>query len=308
MTPSASVPTRLILWGLLALSNAMWGASWVVAKFALRELSPLQLTYGRMIVAGLVLLPVVILAARRGQLPLRIWPRVAFLGLTASVVSKLCGYWGVAHTTAANAGLLMAVEPAFTVGLAALVLRERMSRARLASLALGAAGAYLIVFRETGWPSLANVTVIGDGVFLFGLLLEAVYSVGSKPLSEGYPPLGIAAATLVAGLPVWIPVAAVDVATGGWPTISLQAWLAIAYFALGCTVFGYLVWVYALRHLPAGSVALTIFLQPVVGTLAAVSLLGESLAVLTLAGGALVLLSLGLIVATPEPEVVRVEA
>jgi drug/metabolite transporter (DMT)-like permease len=47
-------------------------------------------------------------------------------------------------------------------------------------------------------------------------------------------------------------------------------------------------------------VALSVFLQPVVGTIAAVTILGESLTALTLIGAALVLGSLGLIVSAPE--------
>jgi drug/metabolite transporter (DMT)-like permease len=298
---AAELPaSRALLWAMLGLSNALWGASWVVAKFALREMTPLQLSAWRMIVAGLVLLPVVLHHLRRGNLPRRLWPRLALLGLAQAVLAKWSVFWGVQHSTAANAGLLMALEPGFTVALAALVLSERLSAARLTSLAVGAAGAYLIVFRETGWPALSGATVVGDGVFILGLTLEAAYSVYSKPLSERYPPLAIVAASLVVALPVWIPVAAADAAVHGWPAFSPMGWLAIAYFALGCTVFGYAVWVFALRRIQAGAVALSVFLQPVVGTIAAVTILGESLTALTLIGAALVLGSLGLIVSAPE--------
>lgn len=300
MSPASVPASRILLWGLLGLSNALWGASWVIAKFALREMTPLQLSAWRMIVAGLVLLPVVIYYAQRRAFPRRLWPRLALLGLAQAVAAKLCVFWGVQHSTAANAGLLMALEPGFTVALAALVLSERLSPARLASLALGAVGAYLIVFRATGWPELSGATVLGDGIFIVGLGLEAVYSVYSKPLSERYSPLAIVAASLVVALPVWIPVAAADAAVNGWPAFSATGWLAIAYFALGCTVFGYVVWVFALRRIQAGAVALSVFLQPVVGTIAAVTILGESLTAMTLAGAALVMASLGLIVATPD--------
>lgn len=301
MSPPSPVSSRLVLWGLLGLSNALWGASWVVAKVALRELTPLQLSAWRMILAGVVLAPVAIHYARRGRLPRGLWLRLALLGLAQAVVSKWCVYWGVQHSTAANAGLLMALEPGMTVALAALVLSERLGAARLASLLLGAAGAYLIVFQKTGWPALSGTTVLGDGVFILGLALEAVYSVYSKPLSERHPPLAVVAGSLVVALPVWIPVAAADAAVHGWPAFSWTAWLAIAYFALGCTVFGYIVWVFALRRIDAGAVALSVFVQPAVGTLAAVTLLGEHLTVLTLAGAALVLASLGLIVVPRNP-------
>jgi len=301
MTASASLGTRVLLWGLLGISNTLWGASWVVSKLALQELAPLQLAAWRMIVAGMVLLPVVAWHAQRGNLPRTVWPLLALLGLGGAVLSKWFALWGVERSTAANAGLLMATEPAFTILLAALALRERLTPPRFASLALGAAGTYLIVFQKTGWPTLSGATVAGDAVFLVALVLEAAYSVGSKPLSRRHPPLAIAAASLVAALPVWIPIAAWSIADTGWPALSATGWAAVAYLSLGCTVFGYVVWVFALRHLDAGPVSLTVFLQPVVGTLLAVGVLGEQLTLPTLAGAALVLVSLGVLLYTPAP-------
>jgi len=298
MTAPASRVPRVLLWGMLGLSNALWGASWVVAKIALRELTPLQLAAWRMMLAGLVLLPLVAWHVRRSSLPRSVWPWLAALGLAQAVLSKWFVYWGVQHSTAANAGLLMATEPAFTILLAALFLGERLTPARLGSLALGAAGAYVIVFQKTGWPSLSGATVAGDAVFLLALLLEAVYSIGSKPLSRRYSPLAVAAASLVASLPVWIPVTAWDIAVSGWPAISVTAWAAVAYGVVS-VVFGYIVWVYALRHIDAGGVGLTVLLQPVVGTLAAVGILGERLTLASLAGGALVLISLGVLLFAP---------
>jgi drug/metabolite transporter (DMT)-like permease len=301
MTNLSTGPLRVLLWVLLVLSNGLWGASWVVAKIALHEFSPLQIASWRMILAGVVLLPVVVLYLRSHTLPRSVWMRIFVLSIAQAVLAKWFGYWGLEHTTAANAGLLMALEPGFTIALAAVVLGERMTALRLGSLALGAMGAYLIVFRDTGWPSLSGATVVGDAVFIIGLLLEAVYSVGSKPLNEQYAPLVIAAAPLVVALPVWIPLAIVDAAVEGTPTPTWTGWLAIAYFAIGCTVFGYVVWNIALRHLQAGAVALTVFIQPVVGTLAAVAILDEQLTAPTLAGAVLVMASLGLIVITPAP-------
>jgi drug/metabolite transporter (DMT)-like permease len=299
MTPQLTVPLRALLWGSLILSNGLWGASWVVSKFALQELTVLQFVSARMILAGLVLLPFVAHHIRKHTLPRSAWLRILVLSLAQAVLSKLCGYWGLAHTTAANAGLLMALEPGFTIALAAVVLGERMTALRVGSLGLGAIGAYMIIFHDTGWPSLTGATVVGDAVFVVGLMLEAVYSVGSKPLNERHAPLLIAAAPIVVALPAWISIAVGDAAVEGVLAPTQMGWLAIVYLGLGCTVFGYIVWGFALRYLQAGAVSLTVFIQPVVGTLAAVMVLHEQLTAPTLAGAALVLVSLGLVVLAP---------
>ncbi|HUJ75047.1 MAG TPA: DMT family transporter, partial [bacterium] len=230
--------------GLLVASNILWGASWVVAKLALRDLSVMQIAAWRMILAGVVLLPVTVWFVRRGRLPWRAWPMVCVLSAIGAVLAKLCNLWGLDHASAANAGILMTVEPLFTIVLGWLFLRERLTGIKGAALVLGMAGAYLIVFQTVGWPHLSSGVALGSLVFVAGLALEACYTVLGKASLSRTSPVAVTSGSISVALLAWVPLAWRDVQAHGWPAVTLGNVGAIAYIALGCTVFGYLAWFY----------------------------------------------------------------
>jgi drug/metabolite transporter (DMT)-like permease len=274
---------------LLIAANLLWGSGWVVAKLALAELSPLQVSAWRMLLAGAFAVPWLLLLLRREVLPRVLWPRLILLGGLGFVASKFLNFWGLARTSASDASLLMAAEPMLTIALGVLVLRESLGRRRLAAFSLGAAGSYLIIAGGLRWPDLAAAHFVGNLVFVSGLLGEAAYSVFGKALLDRHSPVLITAATVVASLAFWAPVAAVDVATSGWPQVSGRGMAAMLFLALGCTLLAYWAWFRALEELEAGRAALTIFIQPLWGALLAISFLGERLGGSTLAGAALTL-------------------
>lgn len=279
---------------LLVAANLMWGSSWVVAKGLFVTLTPLQVAAWRMIGAGLPLVPLAVWLAWRGLLPLRDWPLLLFLALIGFVVPKALNLWGVRLSTAASASLLMSIEPLFTLLLGVLILRERVTRAKLTSLLLGGVGTWFIIARGWGWPDLASLGALGDLVFAAGLLTEAGYSVlGKRTLTRGSP-LTLTTVTIVASLVFWLPIATWDMALNGPPQVTLGTVTALAYLSVALTIVGYWIWFYALRHVDAGRVGLTIFVQPLSGTLLSIWWLEESLTPAMWLGGALVLAALAL--------------
>lgn len=279
-----------LLIGLLIAANLLWGASWVVAKLALGELTPLQVSAWRMIVAGFIVLPW--LHVRGPALPPRAWPMLIFLGLVGFVLSKFLNYWGLNLTTAVNASLLMATEPLLTIALGRLLLGEALTGRRLGAFAVGAAGAYLLIAQGLRAPDLSATHVLGNLVFLLGLTGEAVYSVLGKSLLGRHSAALVTAATIAASLLFWLPLAGADGALNGWPPLTGKALAAIAFLSVGCTVAAYWAWFHALEKLEVGLAAMTLFVQPVWGALLAVLLLGETLSLPTVGGGALMLASL----------------
>jgi drug/metabolite transporter (DMT)-like permease len=289
---------------LLVAANLMWGSSWVIAKFLLVSLGPLQIAAWRMIVAGMLLLPLTLWQARQGLLPRKDWPLLLFLALIGFVLPKAFNLWGVALSTAASASLLMSIEPLFTLLLGVMILRERITPAKSAALVLGGGGTYLIVAKGFGWPDWSSVGALGDLIFMAGLALEAGYSVLGKGMLTRSSPLAMTSATITAALVFWLPVAGWDMALNGAPPFDLASMAAVLYLSVGLTIVGYWIWFLALQHVDAGRVGLTIFVQPLFGTLLSVWLLEERLTVATWVGGGLVLASLAFAL-RPEPRPAR---
>ncbi len=286
---------------LLVLGNALWAGTYAAGKMALAHLSFVQLNALRFSLATLLLAPVLwsgraILRRELAHAPSRrALTRLVVLGF---VLNKAFEYAGLSMSTAVDVALLIATESLFTAVLSWMSLGERVTVAGVIALALGTAGAYLVVAR--GWiPDLSGsvgvLRVTGDLLVIVALLCEAAYTVGGKLTLERLPPLLLVSVSVAGSLLVWLPAAALTLVTGGVPALPFSAWLAIIYMAAFATVAGYWAWFRSLTVLDASTAAPFLFIQPLLGAALGVVLLAETITWATVVGGALVVASLLLI-------------
>ena len=279
---------RLVPLALLVLASAAWGASYVVAKVALQEISPPLLAALRFSIAAAVLW-LILLARSRTTLPTRTdAARLIVLGAIGVGANGLLGYWGVSLTTATDAALLIVGEVLFTTLLAVLLIGERLSRLRMAALLVGLLGAIVLILggAATSTPE-APARALGDLLILCGLAFESAYTVLGTRLSRRYHPLSVLTISLSGSCLVWLPVIAFSARSG----ISLPSAGAIAgvlYLAVVTSVACYLVWFGVLRKVGATLGALSLLAQPVVGAALGILLLEEQPTLATLLGGACV--------------------
>jgi len=92
-----------------------------------------------------------------------------------------------------------------------------------------------------------------------------------------------------------------------WSQLDAAGWAALLYLAIPCTVMGFAVWTWMLRHLPASTVGFTVFLNPPLTTTSKYIL--AALVPATFAftivpqewmGGALTLVGMGIAVYVPS--------
>lgn len=286
-------------WAMLVASNVLFAGAYVSGKVALAAVSPVTLNGLRFALAGTLLIPVL----WRGRAGLRLargdWLTIGGIAFSGFVCNKLFEYWGLSDTTASDGALLIASEGVFTAALSWLVLRERATWVRGGGLLLGFFGAYLVVERGL-WPHLASASghldrrILGDALFALSLVFEAVANVISKRLTGRVSPLLVTALAVTLSLGVWLPAGGVDIALHGL-RLTGPATVGVVYLAVFVTIAGYFLWFGGLQRVDGSAAAVTLFIQPLVGTLLAVWLLGDALSVFTLLGGACILLAVGLI-------------
>ncbi len=289
-----SMPRRSLSWSLLILANVLWACSYVAAKVALRDVSVNLMLALRMGMAALVLLPLLI--ARRGELNLtrRDLPQLALLALVGFVINKLLEYGGLALTTASDVALLITSESIYTAALSWLLLRERFRPLTGAALLLGFAGVYLIIERSLvpNIPAGGGAwRVVGDLLVVLALIFEALYTVRGKALLVKHSPLLVTAAAIVGSMVFWLPLGGWEVLHSGWPSISVPGWLAIGWMAIMSTAIAYLLWFQGLAKVEGSAAASALFIQPLLGTLLAIVLLGDQLTPTTIIGGILIIVS-----------------
>lgn len=297
------------LWEALA-AISLWGISFISIKLALADVSPVTLIVLRFAVGALVVGAV---AWRRGEfrrLSRRDLPTLAGVGLVGITLQQLLQVSGQATAEASVAAFLAATAPAFTVALAALLLREAPRPWQIAGVLLATAGAALVA-TNGDWASLlrGDLGRPGNLLVLASSVVWALLTILSKRAVAGRPATLVTAGMFFFGglfaLPLFL-------AQQGWrelAEVSAAGWGAIVFTGLVCTAGAYLLNTRALRHLSASRVALIQNLEPLVAVTAAAVLLGEAVTPAMLAGGAAILggvylaeRATPLAAATPRPE------
>ena len=138
---------------------------------------------------------------------------------------------------------------------------------------------------------------MGDLLLLIGFGFEALYTLLGASSAKRFPPLALIVATNAVGLLFWTPAAVISMNERNWvlPRLDLQGLAALLYLVIVCSVIGYAVWFKTLRHAEASMASVTLFVQPLSGSLVGFLLLGEVFGLFSLVGGGLVVVSLGLI-------------
>jgi len=252
----------------------------------------LAVAFNRIFLASLVVAPV---AARS---LVRSWPALASRQrglLIASGVSLGVhfGTWiaSLSYTSVAASVLLVNTTPLFTLLFSWWLLREPASRAVLVAMALALAGAALIAAGD--WQSgVASLT--GDALAMAGAVTLSLYHVIGRGLRDALPlPAYVLGVWSTAAATLALLASVARVPLEGYPARTFAAFLALA---LVPTVLGHGLVNRSLRHIPAPTVGLFLLGEPIGASLLAYAIFDEVPGRLTLAGGALVLASLVLVV------------
>ncbi len=277
---------------LAGLANVCGGSTYPATTVALRAFAERDLIFVRMLLALALYVPLLWSArARFRALGRRDWLLCAVAGVFGFGLPIVLGTVGQKLSSATSASLLIGMEPVAIVLLSALFLGERLTRWKVAAMALGLSGASFIAFQ--GPPRLGDAfsdRLLGDLILATHGACWALYTVIGKPVLKKLRPLEYAAITTVFGASattVWGLTGGVSPAS--WSAAPASSWAALCYLVLIGSIAGTWLWNTALEGLDASTQANFIFLQPLVGVLLGVGLLGDPFTRWTAFGGGLVL-------------------
>jgi drug/metabolite transporter (DMT)-like permease len=111
--------------------------------------------------------------------------------------------------------------------------------------------------------------------------------------------MAVTAYSTVCGTALLAPAAAYELAFGSAFTplaVSVGSWLGLLYLGWVCSALCYLLWNWSLQHLDASQAGNFINVIPVVGVASSALVLGEAVTGSQIAGGALVLVGVWLVI------------
>ena len=290
---------------LLAVANIIWGASHAVGKLATDSFDPILLAGLRVVVATIIFwgLRIGRVAAaehishwQRGQL--------AALGIIAVAAAQMLDYSGLALTTSTDSSLMIIGEVIFTAVLAVLIAKEHLGWQRALGLAIGIVGVVILTLGGAPNSEYAPNRLLGNTLVLAALFCEALFTVIGANIAQRYHPLTVMRWTYTGSLIIWVPIIVWHLASGIFPSVGWDAWLAIAYVAIFTSVISYLLWFWVLRSAGSSIGAISLFIQPVVGSLIGILVLQEATSPGLYVGATCIFVALALatIQRTPQPE------
>jgi drug/metabolite transporter (DMT)-like permease len=243
-------------------------------------INPLQLTFLRFLIGGIVLLPIVIKRKERVQAK----DLLFFLGL--GILNILIGMGSlqlaISIGKASTAAILISSNPIFVLVFSSLLLKEKVTFDRIACIILGMAGIILIIYKgNVGGDTAISLTLGIIASLTFGL-----YTVLGKLKSEGISSITMICISSILGSMLYVPILLIK----GIPLFYIPKGTFLAVFYAGVFLSGvaYITYMEALKILTASKGAMVFFLKPVIASMLAVVFLGESLSLKTVAGMLLV--------------------
>jgi len=274
---------------LLALAVvAIWGTNFVVIRLGLDTFAPYTFAALRYTCS---FLPFIFFIRK----PAISWARLAAFGVLIGVGQFGLLFWAMRSDISPGlASLVIQSQVFFTIALAAALYRERLKRLQWPAFALAIAGLAIV----------ASHVSAGAGVTLFGVvlvILAAVSWAGGNLVARAagrVDALGFMVwSSPFAAVPLWIVTLRVDgpgAVGASLARADAAAWAAVAWQAIGNTLFGYGVWNWLLARHPASTVTPTALLVPVFGMSASAIALHEGLPAWKLGAAALVMGGLAL--------------
>jgi drug/metabolite transporter (DMT)-like permease len=255
----------------LLLLAALWGGSFLFMRIAAPVLGPVWLIEIRVLIAGLVLLPILIRLGLFGQVRQKLLPLFIVGCINSAIPFSLLAF-ATMSLPAGFTSILNATAPLFGMGVAFVWLRERLTRDRLIGFALGFAGVVTLI----GWKSLGSGSWLAVAAGLVAALMYAIAAPYARQNLAGVPPLVTAtvsqlgaAVFLLPATPFFVP-----------KTVpNLTVILAVVALALFSTSLAYILYFRLIKNVGSTKALTVTYLVPLFAMLWGALVLHETVTV-----------------------------
>lgn len=281
--------------------------SFTVGKAIAPTLDPAVLVLLRFCVAVVLFAPLIIYQYKVCL------PSLQDLGRYSIISCALVGFFylmftALRYTSALNTGVIFTLVPGLSSIFAAILVKERLGKYRLASLLPATLGALWIIFAGDMEKALALEMNKGDVIFFAGCLCMALYTPLVKLFHRGEP-MAIMTFWVLATSCGWLLLlSGFTIAEVDWTTVGLKTWLGIIYLAIFTTIITFSISQWATLHIGPTRVIAYSFLYPLLIVLIEWSLGHELPSLKTLSGIVLIVPAMFIIQRGAEKQSIKPQA
>lgn len=213
--------------------------------------------------------------------------RFLLCAVTGVAINQLAFIKGLSLTYSIHASLLLLITPILITFIAAWVLKERLTNNKLLGLALGIAGAMVLILAKDRSGNPGNV-FLGDLLIIVNAVFYTFYFVLVKPLMLDYNPVAVLRNVFTVGFFIILPFCWTEFAQITWSTYSAKEYANLALIAIPGTFCAYLFNIYGIKNLGASTAGNYIYTQPFFAAALAIGFLGEELSAYKILAGVLI--------------------
>ena len=263
----------------------LFGASVVAVRVAVQDIPPFTLAILRFGQGGFLLILLLLIWARDLlRIGWRDVPYLALLGVIFFTIFPVTFNMSLRLTEASRGALMLATMPLWSVLLARVAKRERLSTRQIFGVLLAFAGVG-VVLAERGLTFVGtSLSLVGDALMLVTALCGAVYGVLAKRMLTRYNAMTVTAYTMIFGTLLLVPVAFFEDPSSAMARMRIDTVVLVLFLGIFGGAIGYFLWTFALTRLSPTQVAVFVNLNPMIATLLGATLLAEKITGIFIAG------------------------
>jgi drug/metabolite transporter (DMT)-like permease len=288
---------KLIIYIEALLAVVIWGGNFIATKVTLQEASPAIIVWLRFGIGMLILGGTVIVRKQFAFPARRELAYFALLGFLGVTLHQWLQATGLITAAATNTAWIVAIIPVFTALLGWLILKEKLGWLRVGGMVLAAAGVILIVSKGNPAALFSGAfSSFGEFLILISAVNWAVFSVLSRHGLNTHPATRMMFYVMAFGwlfANIWL--FGFGSGLSELPHLSANGWGGILVLGILGSGVAYIAWYDALQALPASQLAAFINIEPLVTTILAAFMLGETITLLTILGAGMILVGVYLV-------------
>lgn len=254
------------MWLLLCVS--LWGSNFVFGSILVGEFPPLLLAAFRLLFTSTFLLGYAYFTKRLVKITKKEVKLLLLLGLIGTLCNQSAFFSGLKTIDATTAALILSLTPITTSLLAAIFLKESLTRKMISGSLVAFIGVFFVLGKNSGLHLSLGVLYIFLAMLTFSISIIIV-----RKLTEILDPFITTVYSTIAGCIMLIPVAFFSEPLHG-VSQHLWAWALLVATAIVMQGFCALIWNGQLKKVGAGKAAIFLNLQPFVAMIVGFFLLG----------------------------------
>lgn len=287
---TASEKYRFSAYLYLAGAMVIVGSSVPVGKFVVAEVPVFLASALRYGIAAAVLVPMLwIKEGRPSAVSVRDGLILLVQAALGTFLFSVLLLYGLTMTTAAEGGIVTGVMPAMVALMSVVLLKDRLTAKKAVAVGLAVAGLLAINLGSTGQEGRGPAPLLGNALVLAAVTAESAFVILGKALGKKRSALFISTVMSLLAFLMFLPFAAFEARNFDFAVLGAFDWAVIAYYGLGVTVAGFLLWFAGVERVAGSTAGTFTALMPVSALLFSYVWLGEAFLMGHAVGCALVL-------------------